>query len=45
LDIECANRRLEEEKKLIILRDKEKEARLNDIRIKEFKKLILQNKV
>jgi hypothetical protein len=34
LEAECANRRLEEEKKLIILRDKEKEVRLNDIRLK-----------
>jgi multidrug resistance efflux pump len=44
LEAECANRRLEEEKKLIILRDKEKEVKLNDIRLKEFKKLIIQSR-
>jgi len=33
-------KRVEEEKKLLILKEKEKELKLNEIRIKELKKLI-----
>jgi hypothetical protein len=36
-------RRLEEEKKLLILKEKEKELKLNEIRIKELRKLIRHN--
>ena len=43
-ETELANRRSEEEKKLLILRDKEREVRLNDLRLKEFRKLLMQSK-
>lgn len=36
---ELQGRRMEEQKKAIILRDRDREARLNDLRIKELKKL------
>ena len=37
--MEQGNRRAEEERKLLILKDKEREVRLNEIRLKEFRKL------
>lgn len=37
---ELSQKRVEEEKKLLILKEKEKELKLNEIRIKELKKLI-----
>jgi hypothetical protein len=42
LEVEFSNRRVEEEKKLLILKEKEKEVKLNEIRMKEYKKLIVQ---
>ena len=44
VEIEHSNRRAEEEKKLVILRDREKEAKLNEIKLKEFRKLVLQGR-
>lgn len=37
---ELSQKKIEEEKKLLILKEKEKELKLNEIRIKELKKLI-----
>ena len=37
---ELSQKKVEEEKKLLILKEKEKELKLNKIRIKELKKLI-----
>ena len=37
--MEQGNRRAEEERKLLILKDKEREVRLNEIRLKELRKL------
>lgn len=37
---ELSQKKVEEEKKLLILKEKEKELKLNEIRIKELKKLI-----
>lgn len=43
VDNELHQRRLEEEKKLLILKEKEKELKLNEIKIKELRKLIRHN--
>ena len=44
VEVEYSNRRIEEEKKLIVLKDKERESKLNEIRLKEFRKLIIQSR-
>ena len=44
LEVEHSNRRIEEEKKLLILKEKEKEVKLNDIKLKEYKKLIIESR-
>ena len=43
IDIEYEQKKLEEEKKLLILKEKEKEYRLNDLKIKELRKLVRHN--
>ena len=43
IDQELHQKRVEEEKKLLILKEKEKELKLNEIRIKELKKLVRHN--
>ena len=40
IETELQAKRVEEEKKLLILKEKEKELKLNEIRIKELKKLL-----
>lgn len=43
IDGELLLKRQEEERKLLIIREKEKELKLNEIRIKELRKLVKQN--
>ena len=41
--MELYKRRVEEEKKMLILREKEKELRLNELRIRELRKMFREN--
>ena len=43
IDLEFEQKKLEEEKKLLILREREKEFRLNELKIKELRKLVRHN--
>jgi hypothetical protein len=42
VDLELIVRRAEEERKLLILREKERELKINELRIRELRKLIRQ---
>ena len=42
VDVQLILRRNEEEKKLLILREKEKELKINELKIKQFRKLVRQ---
>jgi hypothetical protein len=42
IDLELMNKRNEEERKLLVLREKEKELRINELKIRELRKLARQ---
>ena len=45
IDLELYKKRVQEEKKMLILREKEKELKLNELRIRQLRKMFRENEI